>query len=68
MPTDALRITYIGGPTILLEFGGIRFLTDPTFDPGGGEYPNGPVTLCKLTGPAIAPDALGGFDYVLLST
>jgi len=67
MATDALRITYIGGPTVLLEFGGVRFLTDPTFDPAGGEYKNGPVTLRKFAGPAVAPDALGGFDYVLLS-
>ena len=28
---------YIGGPTALLEFGGLRLLTDPTFDPAGGE-------------------------------
>jgi len=25
------RITLIGGPTALVEFGGFRFLTDPTF-------------------------------------
>jgi L-ascorbate metabolism protein UlaG (beta-lactamase superfamily) len=27
------RITHIGGPTALLEVGGWRLLTDPTFDP-----------------------------------
>jgi L-ascorbate metabolism protein UlaG (beta-lactamase superfamily) len=62
-----LNITYVGGPTCLLEFGGIRLLTDPTFDPAGSEYTTGPVTLRKLVGPAIDPEALGGFDYVLLS-
>jgi hypothetical protein len=24
-----LRLTYIGGPTLLLELGGLRFLADP---------------------------------------
>jgi L-ascorbate metabolism protein UlaG (beta-lactamase superfamily) len=33
-----LRVTYIGGPTALLQLGGLRLLTDPTFDPGGTEY------------------------------
>jgi L-ascorbate metabolism protein UlaG (beta-lactamase superfamily) len=67
MPPDPLTITYIGGPTILLDFGGVRLLTDPTFDPAGGEYTTGPVTLRKLQGPAISSEALDSFDYVLLS-
>jgi L-ascorbate metabolism protein UlaG (beta-lactamase superfamily) len=29
------RITLVGGPTVLLELGGFRLLTDPTFDPPG---------------------------------
>jgi len=62
-----LTVTYIGGPTALLEFGGVRLLTDPTFDPAGGEYRTGPVTLRKLAGPAVALEALGAFDTVLLS-
>lgn len=61
-----LRITYIGGPTALLEFGGLRLLTDPTFDPPGGEYTSGPVTLHKTAGPAIPVESLS-FDVVLLS-
>ncbi|QOY88351.1 MBL fold metallo-hydrolase [Paludibaculum fermentans] len=62
-----LTITYIGGPTALIEFGSVRVLTDPTFDPPGGDYTTGPVTLHKLTGPAIPADQLGSIDYVLLS-
>jgi L-ascorbate metabolism protein UlaG (beta-lactamase superfamily) len=62
-----LAITHIGGPTALLEFGGLRLLTDPTFDPAGGEYRSGPVTLRKLSGPALSPESMGPFDYVLLS-
>ena len=67
MTGPTLRITYIGGPTCLLEFGGVRLLTDPTFDPAGGEYTTGPVTLRKVAGPAINAEDLGLFDYVLLS-
>jgi L-ascorbate metabolism protein UlaG (beta-lactamase superfamily) len=61
-----LKITYIGGPTALLEFAGLRLLTDPTFDPPGGDYITGPVTLRKTAGPAVAPESLS-FDAVLLS-
>lgn len=67
MMGDQLTIAYVGGPTVLLEFGGVRLLTDPTFDPGGGEYRSGPVTLRKLRGPALSSETLGSFDYVLLS-
>jgi L-ascorbate metabolism protein UlaG (beta-lactamase superfamily) len=62
-----LAVTYIGGPTALLEFGGLRLLTDPTFDPAGSEYRHGPVTLRKLSGPALGAEALGPVDCVLLS-
>ncbi len=64
---QTLTLTYVGGPTALLEFGGIRLLTDPTFDPAGGEYPSGPATLRKLSGPALRAVELGAVDYVLLS-
>jgi len=67
MAQNSLLLTYIGGPTALLEFGGVRFLTDPTFDPAGGDYPTGPVTLHKVSGPAISAESIGPVDYVLLS-
>lgn len=63
---DELKITYVGGPTAILEWGGLRMLTDPTFDPPG-QYENGPVTLRKLTGPALSLDSVGSIDAVLLS-
>ena len=47
MKPQHLGITYVGGPTWVLEFGGIRLLTDPTFDPAGGDYTTGSVTLAK---------------------
>ena len=63
-----LAVTYLGGPTIVLEYGGLRILTDPTFDPPG-RYPDpdGGQDLVKTVGPALQPDELGAIDLVLLS-
>src|SRR5881227_3528037 len=63
-----VRLTHIGGPTVLIEVGGWRLLTDPTFDPPGQSYRFGWGTGSrKLTGPAIAASDLGPIDAVLLS-
>jgi L-ascorbate metabolism protein UlaG (beta-lactamase superfamily) len=63
-----IRITYIGGPTVLIEIGPWRLLTDPTFDPPGKRYFFGWGTVSrKLQGPAIAFDELGDIDAVLIS-
>lgn len=63
-----LRLTHIGGPTLLIEVGGWRLLTDPTFDPPGQHYEFGWGTSSdKVAGPAIAPDDIGRIDAVLLS-
>lgn len=62
-----LDITYIGGPTALLEIGGLRFLTDPTFDQAGAEFRSGAYILHKTSGPAVSPMALGPLNAVLLS-
>lgn len=65
MPTTA--ITYIGGPTALIEYAGLRIITDPTFDPPQ-DYPEpGEATLVKTQGPAIPRRELGAVDLVLLS-
>lgn len=61
-----LRLTYIGGPTALIELGGLRLLTDPTFDPPS-EYPTPVYVLRKTLGPALTPEAIGAIDLVLLS-
>ncbi|MEO8482255.1 MAG: MBL fold metallo-hydrolase [Acidobacteriota bacterium] len=61
------RLTYLGGPTLLIEWGGLRLLTDPTFDPAGTDYPTPVSTLRKSEGPAVSPVALGPVDVVLLS-
>ena len=65
---SGLRITHIGGPTALIEVGGWRLLTDPTFDPPGRRYFFGWGTMSrKLVGPAIPAADLGSIDAVLLS-
>lgn len=56
---------HIGGPTLRFRYGGLTWLTDPTFD-GPGDYP-GPITLHKLTGPAVSREQVGPVDVVLLS-
>jgi len=63
-----VRVTHIGGPTVLLEFAGWRLLTDPTFDPPGRRYTFGWGTSSrKLTGPAVAAADVGAIDAVLLT-
>jgi len=64
---ERLKITYAGGPTALLEVGGLRLLTDPTFDPAGSEFRAGSYVLRKTQGPALDADSLGAVDAVLLS-
>ena len=60
-------ITYVGGPTALLAIDGVSFITDPTFDPAGGDYASGAVRLHKTRGPALAADKLGRIDVALVS-
>ncbi len=61
-----VKLTLIGGPTVLIECAGLRILTDPTFDLPG-EYSLGAVTLKKISQPAVSADAIGPIDAVLLS-
>lgn len=60
METASVRL--VGGPTAVIEYGGLRWLTDPTFS-APGEYGG----LVKTTGPEVARDQLGRIDVVLLS-
>src|ERR1700746_418343 len=65
---DALTLQLVGGPTALISYGGLRVLTDPTFDPPG-EYPRPgtDIVLRKLAGPAVALESLLPIDVVLVS-
>jgi L-ascorbate metabolism protein UlaG (beta-lactamase superfamily) len=66
MSDFATNLTLIGGPTLLIEIGGFRLLTDPTFD-APGDYQSGPVTLHKTQGPALSAAEIGPIDAVLLT-
>src|SRR5208282_5691325 len=57
-----LGIQLVGGPTAILEYGGLRWLTDPTLSPPG-EYGG----LSKLAGPALDITQQDRIDVVLLS-
>jgi L-ascorbate metabolism protein UlaG (beta-lactamase superfamily) len=63
-----VRLTHVGGPTVLLEVAGWRLLTDPTFDAPGRRYAFGWGTSSrKLTGPAVPLEDIGPIDAVLLT-
>jgi L-ascorbate metabolism protein UlaG (beta-lactamase superfamily) len=63
--STTVELLHIGGPTVRFRYAGLTWLTDPTFDEPR-DYPTG-SKLHKLTGPAIAADAVGPIDVVLLS-
>src|SRR5262245_23746828 len=67
MIADEIIIKYIGGATAYLEVGGLRFLTDPTFDPKDTKYETALYVLHKLNDPAATADKIGKIDFVLLS-
>ena len=61
------QATYVGGPTALIVLGGLRLLTDPTFDPAGSAYTTPVYTLHKTQDPAIRAEDVEPIDAVLLS-
>ena len=62
------KITYLGGPTYLLEVGKFRLLTDPGFDPKGTERSEGPGhDLKKIMSPPVPVEKIGRIDAILLS-
>lgn len=60
-------VTYLGGPTVLLEYAGFTILTDPTFDEPRAYDREGSTTLVKTHGPGIPVSALPPVHLVLLS-
>lgn len=56
------KMTLVGGPTALIQYGGLRWLTDPTFSEPG-TY----AGLAKTSSPALAPEQVEPIDVVLLS-
>jgi len=67
MISEEIVIKYISGATALFEVAGLRFLTDPAFDPKDTIYDTGLYVLHKLSNPAISTENLGKIDFVLLS-
>ncbi|MFE2540625.1 MBL fold metallo-hydrolase [Actinacidiphila glaucinigra] len=65
--TDPFPVRTYGGPTASFEYGGLRFLTDPTFDgPGDHGRPGRPI-LTKTAPSTGSPADIGPIDVVLLS-
>jgi L-ascorbate metabolism protein UlaG (beta-lactamase superfamily) len=60
-------VRVLGGPTAFFEYGGLRFLTDPTFDEPGDYTRAGRRALTKTAPAAGSPADLGRIDVVLLS-
>lgn len=57
-----INVTLVGGPTAVIEYAGLRWLTDPTFsEPGTYEG------LTKTTAPRLTAEEIGAIDVVLLS-
>ena len=59
----SVTVQAIGGPTAVVVYAGLRFLTDPTFDPPHET----PVGRVKYTGPVVTADDVEPIDAVLLS-
>jgi L-ascorbate metabolism protein UlaG (beta-lactamase superfamily) len=62
MTREECAVMVVGGPTTVLDLGGLRIVSDPTFDAPG---PHGYLT--KTAGPVLAEDELGPVDLVLVS-
>jgi L-ascorbate metabolism protein UlaG (beta-lactamase superfamily) len=63
---STMTVTYVGGPTAILEYAGLRILLDPTFD-APQRYESDAEALTKTAGPGVALADLGTIDLVLLS-
>ena len=48
-----VEITYVGGPTAVIGFAGLRLLTDPTFDAPGDVGARKLIAGQALTGPPL---------------
>lgn len=62
-----LTVRVVGGPSAVLELGGVRILTDPTFSPAGVHESAPGRPLIKTEDPGFGIEAVGPIDVVLLS-
>lgn len=58
---NRLRVTYVGHATLLLDFGGVRVLTDPNFDRWLARI------LPRVSPPGVLPEQLPRLDAMLLT-
>lgn len=66
--SSPIRVTYLGGPTYLLEIGNFRIISDPGFDPQGSQRNEGPGhLLTKVMSPPIPVEKIGRIDIALVS-
>ncbi|KIQ18448.1 MBL fold metallo-hydrolase [Rhodococcus sp. MEB064] len=69
--TQSISVTLVGGPTAVIDYAGLRFVTDPTFDPPSSYGPEKHgvegIVMVKNAGPAVQLDELGRVDVVLAS-
>jgi len=65
-PREA-SVLVVGGPTAVLQVGGLRLLTDPTLSPAGVHETTPGRPLTKTEDPAVGLDKLRCIDAVLLS-
>jgi L-ascorbate metabolism protein UlaG (beta-lactamase superfamily) len=63
---EHIELTPTGGPTVVIDIGGLRLLVDPTFDPPG-EYSIGTRSLVKTEANAWTEAQVGRVAAVLLS-
>jgi L-ascorbate metabolism protein UlaG (beta-lactamase superfamily) len=64
--SESVAVQAIGGPTAVVVYAGLRFLTDPTFDPPH-ERRQGPSIRVKYAGPVVPAEDVEPSDAVLLS-
>jgi L-ascorbate metabolism protein UlaG (beta-lactamase superfamily) len=62
LPRQEGAAMVLGGPTVVLDLGGLRIVSDPTFDDPG---PHGYLT--KTAASVLAESDLGPVDLVLVS-
>ncbi len=66
---DALTIANLGHSTLLMDFDGVRLITDPSFEERVG-LSIGPLLTVgpkRMTAPPLEPDRLGPLDLILIT-
>lgn len=69
--SPTVPVTLVGGPTTVIEYAGLRIVTDPTFDEPMSYGPEmtgyEQITLVKTRSPGVSADRIGTVDVALVS-